>query len=75
MGRRDLSVEEVAALFDRIKALEAALEPFAACGRAGQEGELAAACRTAAALLPQPPLGGPPADDYYFIEEGRQQDA
>jgi hypothetical protein len=74
MGRNDPGVEEIAALFDRIKALEAALEPFAARGREGGGGELAAACRKAAELLPGAAADGPQADEYY-VEEGRQQDA
>jgi hypothetical protein len=74
MGQKDLSGEDISALFDRIRELEAALEPFAARGRAGEAGELEAAFRRAAELLPAPAPVGSQADEY-FVEEGRQQDA
>jgi hypothetical protein len=71
---KESGVDDIAALFDRIRALEEALEPFAARGRRGTKGDMAEAFRKAAEVLPEPAADGTQADDY-FVEEGRQQDA
>ncbi|CAH2598599.1 conserved protein of unknown function [Rhodovastum atsumiense] len=74
MGRHHLTDEQIDALYERIRVLEAALEPFAAIGREPSLLEMEEAAQKAAELLPRTGRDSSGPDDY-FLEQGRQQDA